>query len=103
MAGFEHRQVEEIREGSFLRWKDAGHDLAAVPSVYTKVLLVRGPDHAGIGQLAHANQARIGQLHLAIRVFIEQLQNPREMSGQSEVQDEVAPRQQLNSDAGVSC
>jgi len=45
---------------SFSSWKDAGDDLAPVPSVNAKVLLVSGPDQAGVGQLAHANQARIG-------------------------------------------
>ena len=88
---------------SFFTWEDAGNDLAPVPSVSAKVFVVGGPDHAGVRQLAHANQARVGQLHSTIGIFIEQLQNSGKMRPENEVQDEVASGQQLDSNAGVSC
>jgi len=82
--------------------KDTRDDLAAMPPVNAKVLLVRGPDHAGVRQLAHADQARIGQWHLTIRVFIEQLKNAWKMIGEKEVQEQVTSSQQPDSNAGVS-
>ena len=82
--------------------KDTRDDLAAMPPVNSKVLLVRGPDHAGVRQLAHADQARIGQLHLTVSIFIEQLKNAWKMSGEYEVQDQVTSSQQPDANAGLS-
>lgn len=94
--------TKSIPPGSLKRRKLTGHRLASVPAVGGEIRAVHRPDFTAAGQLGHAHQAGVRQIHFLAGIFVAEIKQPGQFGPEikGRIQPQIPSRQQPRHAAG---